>query len=60
MIKPGPLAAMTRPSLNITPRSYSFKMRIAAERKKMMTTRMATGVIKLMLSSFSMLEGKST
>jgi hypothetical protein len=44
MINPGPLAAITRPSLNITPRSYSLSIRIAAERKKMTSTRMTTGV----------------
>jgi hypothetical protein len=57
MINPGPFALMIRPSLNITPRSYSFKMRKAAERKKITRTIMATavnnpGVNKLILSSF--------
>jgi hypothetical protein len=38
MINPGPLVAMTRPSLKITPRSYSLRILMAEARKKTMKT----------------------
>jgi hypothetical protein len=38
MINPGPLVAITRPNLKITPRSYSLKILMAAARKKIIKT----------------------
>ena len=44
IINPGPLAAMTLPKRKITPRSYSFKIRMALLRKKITSTMMAAKV----------------